>query len=77
MNAGLSAKTVELCIVAIHECRAGLLSIKGHGWVTVRRGRIAKAAPPSSAVSGMTNNTPACAGVRKGRRRFRTSNPLE
>lgn len=31
---------LEHCIVAIHTCRGGLLSIKGHGWVRYQRGRI-------------------------------------
>lgn len=31
---------VSRCVLAIHECQSGLLSIKGHGWVRYRRGRI-------------------------------------
>lgn len=40
MNATISSNTLERCIVAIHECHAGLLTIAGHGWVRIRRGRI-------------------------------------
>ncbi|MFP3637542.1 hypothetical protein [Paraburkholderia sp. SIMBA_054] len=31
---------VEQCMVAIHNARGGLLTIRGHGWVRIRRGRI-------------------------------------
>lgn len=40
MKTADSTNTVELCIVAIHQCTGGLLSIMGHGWVRVHRGRI-------------------------------------
>ncbi|WP_423383483.1 hypothetical protein [Burkholderia sp. LMG 32019] len=40
MNATIGSIALERCIVAIHECRGGLLTIAGHGWVRFRRGRI-------------------------------------
>jgi hypothetical protein len=33
-------KLLEQCIVAIHRCRGGLLTIEGAGWVRIRRGEI-------------------------------------